>query len=123
MSQSLCPGVKTCYASDSPSSTFSVVFEDDGDTGYFYAYDRARQESPILDAVHVYNASSAGDVADSMLEVVWSADGLKAALLIDGHPHAVIDFPRQCSSSRTGFPAARPPWRRGEWNDSVMESF
>ena len=123
MSQTFRPGVKTCYASDSPSSIFSAVFEDDGDTGYFYAYDRAQQESPILDAVHVYNVSSAGDIDDAILEVAWSADGLKAALLIDGHPHALIDFQQRCSSSRTGFPAASTSWRRGVWSYDVMESF
>jgi hypothetical protein len=124
MSQTFHPGAKTWYASDSPSSDFSAVFEDDGDTGYLYAYDRARQESPILDAVHIYNVAAVTDKhIPSDLEISWSADGLKAALLINGQPHALIDFPQRCSSCRTGFPAARAPWRRGVWSDSITESF
>ena len=45
------PGTKAWIASDSPVSSFSGVFEDDGRTGYFYAYDPGRKSTPILDAV------------------------------------------------------------------------
>jgi len=124
MGQSFLPGAETWYASDSPSSTFNAVFEDDGDTGYFYAYDRALSEAPILDAVHIYNVKSVLDrERPSVVEITWSADGLKAALLINGYPHAVIDFSQRCSFCRTEFPPASSPWRRGGWSDALMELF
>ncbi len=34
---------------------YVTVFEDDGDTGYFYALDMANQEMPIVDAMHMFN--------------------------------------------------------------------
>jgi hypothetical protein len=49
--QTFLPGDETWYASDSPVTSYSAVFEDDGETGYFYAYDRAAgDDDPILDA-------------------------------------------------------------------------
>ena len=51
MAAAFTPGEETFYASDSPTSSFSGVFEDDGQTGYFYAYDRpAPDDARILDA-------------------------------------------------------------------------
>jgi hypothetical protein len=50
MGHTFLPGDEAWYATDSPTSQFSAVFEDDGDTGYFYAWDRAREEGSILDA-------------------------------------------------------------------------
>src|SRR5215831_1617411 len=98
MGQTFQPGVETWYPSDSPSSKFSAIFEDDGDTGYLYAYDRALPEASILDAVHIYNVKSVVDrERPSVVEITWSADGLKAALLINDHPHAVINFSECCS--------------------------
>src|SRR5215218_10143932 len=39
--QQFLPGDETWYATDSPASTYSAVFEDDGGTAYFYAFERA----------------------------------------------------------------------------------
>jgi|SRR5215831_2892537 len=124
MGQSFQPGVETWYASDSPHTKFSAIFEDDGNTGYFYAYDRALAEAPILDAVHIYNVKNVTDrERPSVAEITWSADGLKAALLINAYPHAVIDFSERCSFCRTEFPPAPSPWKRGTWSDALMEWF
>ena len=59
MSPSFFPRRDVWYASDSPSSSFSAIFEDDGQTGYLYAYDRDTRERAVLDAVHVYNVDEA----------------------------------------------------------------
>ena len=50
MAKTFLPGTETWYAVDSPITTFSAFFEDDGDTGYFYAYDLKNQDSPIPDS-------------------------------------------------------------------------
>ena len=127
MGHTFLPGDETWYPSDSPTSQFSAVFEDDGETGYFYAWDRAREEGSILDAVHVYNVRSVIDrEIDSTAEIVWSADGLKAALLLNGYPHAVIDFEARRAYSRSNFPPPRGAWRAAErppWDDDLMGLF
>jgi hypothetical protein len=120
MSQAFFPGKEAWYASDSPTTQYTAVFEDDGDTGYFYAYDLAR----VLDAVHIYNLSSVVDKdRESLAEIIWTPDGLKAALLINNYPHAVIDFADRRSYCRTGFPSPLPDWNRGAWTEDLMELF
>jgi hypothetical protein len=124
MGKSFLPGTETWYASDSPSGNFSVIFEDDGDTGYCYAYDRASSEEPILDAVHLYNAASVLDRnIESIVEIIWSEDGLKAAVQLNEYPHAVIDFGNRCSHSRTNFPDPPENWKREVWDDDLMTVF
>jgi len=77
----------------SPDSPLVGVFEDDGSTGYFYSVDTRRADQPILEALHIYDVSSVADRAkESSVEIGWSSDGLKAALLINGLTHAIYDF-------------------------------
>ena len=127
MTHTFFPGRGTWYASDSPSSSFSAVFEDDGQTGYFYAYDRSRTEDPILDAMQIYSASDISDrEIPSTAAIVWSADGLKAALTINKYAHGVLDFAAKRGYCRTGFPPPNGQWRadqRAAWEDSLMRSF
>src|SRR5690242_18756416 len=54
MGQRYLPGDETWYASDAPVGSYSVVFEDDGETGYFYAVERRGDQPHILDAVQIY---------------------------------------------------------------------
>ena len=105
------PGTETWLALDSRASTFSVVFEDDGDTGYLYAYDRSREDDPILDAVQVYVAATIS-TASIPLRLRWSRDGLKAGLWMSDHLYAVVDFESRCAYSRANFPPPDGPWSR-----------
>ena len=50
---------KDCVVADSLSKKFCAVFEDDGETGYFYAVQLP--EHKILDAVRIYNGESVMD--------------------------------------------------------------
>ena len=81
------------YNSPNEFVAYGVVFEDDGNTGYFYAINKEKGGMDILDALHVYNVK---DVVDkeriSNAEFVWSEDGLRAALLVNGYCHAIFDF-------------------------------
>jgi hypothetical protein len=121
MSTRFRPGNDAQVASDSPNSSFSGIFEDDGDTGYFYAYDRANAESPILDAVHIYNVKDVADRdRDSDAEILWSPDGLKAGLLINGYLHAVLNFEAKKAYCRSNFPPPGGAWAGGTrepWSD------
>jgi hypothetical protein len=119
-------GNPTMLEGTSPSEPFSVVFEDDGDTGYLYGLDLRRDANPICDSLHIYNVK---DVADrqrpSTLTLAWSQDGLKAVLLINDFPHAVFDFEECRGYCRTGFPPSDPGWTSfsHDWDDTALSLF
>jgi hypothetical protein len=111
----------------SPTPPFVVVFEDDGDTGYLYALDISRADNPIVDALQIYNVAAVTDRhLPSTVQLVWSQDDKKAALLINRYPHAIFDFETHRGYCRTGFP---PPSKNGwtkhshEWDDRAEELF
>ena len=110
----------------SPSANVMTVFEDDATTGYFYALDMTIADNGIVDALHIYNAADVtdGDVP-STLRIVWSRDGLKAALLINDYPHAVFDFEVKRSYCRTGFPPPSNNWsaQSHDWDDAALSLF
>jgi len=112
------PGDNSFAAKDSPGGRYSAFFEDEGDTGYFYAVDLTRKDQTILDAVHIYNAANVTDRdRPSTLEILWSEDGLKCALLINGYAHAAFDFAAQRGFCRTNFPNF-PDQPQGCWSQS-----
>lgn len=117
MKERFVPGAGKWIASDSATSSYSGVFEVDGETAYFYAVDRAKGEGSILDAVHIYDVASLTDrERESEVEIFWSSDGLKAGLLINERLHAIIDFEQHKAYCRGNFP---PPG--GEWHSEARE--
>ena len=99
------PGNKTTAMGASPKGRYQAVFEDDGETGYFYGLDSNSEKNPIVDALHIYNAKDVTDGnRESIAQIVWSSDGLKVGLYINDYPHAVFDFESKRGYSRTGFP-------------------
>src|SRR5262245_48333557 len=110
----------------SPSTQFGVVFEDDGETGYLYGLDFSRQGQPIVDALHIYNVKQVTDQTQaSVVQIVWSQDGLKAGLVINKYPHAIFDFAARRGYCRTGFPPADPKWTNfgHAWDDEAEALF
>jgi hypothetical protein len=102
----------------------TVVFEDDGETGTFYA--RARGDGPILDALHVYSVEDVADRARvAEFKIGWSASGRQAILLINGGVHAVFDFDREKGWCRSAFSAAAPSWslEGHQWDDACLAHF
>lgn len=104
-----------------------VIFEDDGETGYFYAVEQYPEGKgySILDALHIYEvgdgwegageAAGAGDEGlVSKLLIVWSRDWEKCALVIDGFCHAVYDFQARGGYNINEFPPPNAIWTRGE---------
>ena len=84
----------------------SVVFEDDGTTGYFYAV-QSGVEMEILDALHVYDVANVVDRHIPVkVQVVWDESWSAAVLLINGYGHALYDFQRSAGFCRNAFPAA-----------------
>jgi hypothetical protein len=124
--QTIKVGSKGVVESKSPSSNFAVVFEDDGDTGYLYGLDYTRKDQPILDAMSIYDVKNVADrEKPSKFTIVWSSDGLKAALFVNGYPHAVFDFVAKHGYCRRNFPPPDKNWTSysHEWSDTALELF
>jgi hypothetical protein len=88
----------------------AVVFEDNEETGYFYAVKKSNNLE-ILDALHIYNVA---DVVDkqkpSIIKILWTKDLMKALLLINNYYHAVFDFKNKAGYCRNGFPGSNKKW-------------
>jgi hypothetical protein len=108
----------------SPSTSFAAVFEDDGDAGYFYGLN-TDLEQPIIDALHIYNSANVTDRdIPSKVQIAWSMDGLKTALIINAHVHAIFDFEAERGYCRTGFPPITDWSKEGhEWHDDALTLF
>jgi hypothetical protein len=137
-SLSFTPG-RAFLSSDSHTVPWTVVFEDEGNAGYFYACDRSRQtqEESILDVMLIYSVSAL-EVSDAELQrpeaariatVEWSRHGLQAVLYLDGAAQALFDFEARCGYCRMDFPnflADRgDPWRRSShaWSEQALRQF
>jgi hypothetical protein len=113
-------GEEVVLSSNSSTSKYGVVFEDDRTVGYLYALELRGAQNKIVDAMHIYNVSSVVDRdKPSTIQILWSDDGLKAALLINNYPHAVFDFANHQGCCRTNFPSPGPNCTRPEWNDQI----
>lgn len=130
-SLSFTPG-RAFLSSDSTTVPWSVVFEDEGLAGYFYACDRSwrTQEQSILDAVLIYNVGSLPEPERERLAAIeWSRDGLRAVLYVDGTAQAMFDFAAREGYARSNFPnfmgQQGDPWRKDShaWDDAKLLHF
>jgi hypothetical protein len=121
--RSFVQGGDTFLESFSPDHNYGVVFEDDGQTGYFYAVekDAEGQGLRVLDALHIYEvpespdpAAPGAEPATSKLMIVWSKDWKKCALVIDGYCHAIFDFEAQGGYNINEFPPPNSFWTKGD---------
>ncbi|EPL1175036.1 DUF2251 domain-containing protein [Morganella morganii] len=110
-----------------PEGVFAAVFEDDGQTGYFYALDESAEGNPIQDALHIYNVEDISDKnIPSDIKIGWSEDSQKCVLLINGYPHGVFNFETKNGYCRSGFPPSiNHEWSMlgHEWNEMVDDFF
>lgn len=130
-SLSFTPG-RAFLSSDSPQVPWTVVFEDEGPAGYFYACDRSQttHEESILDAMLIYNVNALQEPERERLAAVeWSRDGLQAVLYLDGTAQALFDFKERAGYCRMNFPnflsEQGDTWRKSShaWSDAVFEQF
>jgi hypothetical protein len=172
------PGEDLFVESFSPENSYGVVFEDDGQTAYFYAVEKDKEGAGlrVLDALHIQEtgdepeededmddepgegladedvadgddeggntADDSGDdgntaddadseeeqevdgnVADGQppggvkpnrLQIVWSNDWMKSALVIDGFCHALFDFEAHGGYNINEFPPPNEFWTQGD---------
>lgn len=119
-------GNETVIECDSADGMRGVVFEDDGDTGYFYARDYSIEDQLFIDALHIYSLKEVTDShIPSEVHILWSEDYRKAALIINQYPHAMFNFEERCGYSRDQFPEPDPKtgWIHKPWSDSLRELF
>ncbi len=113
-------GTEFYIDSVSENGNNAVVFEDDGETGYFYALDLSNSQQEIKDTVHIFNVK---DVIDkekpSEIKIGWSENGQIAILQINNYPHAVFDFLLKQGYCRTGLP---PTSSNKEWSKNGHSS-
>jgi hypothetical protein len=101
---------------------FGVVFEDDGETGYFYATDASR--SQIFDALHIYNRSEGdGLIAGEEAFVVFSSNHKRVGLFFREKFQAVFDFETKRGVCRTGFPPTNGLWslEGHKWDNEMIK--
>jgi len=121
-------GIPITLESVHPLEPIGVMFEDDGDTGYFYGlnFDSKEKDAKfkIVDAVHIYDVKNITDSEKPCrFHILWSADGLKTVLMINSYPHAIINFERGTACCRTGFPPASVPSLTHDWDEEEMKHF
>jgi len=124
--EKIVPGTATMVASTSRVGATAVFFEDDGDTGYFYAC--AGPSGVICDALQVYTVAGIRRRARvSVVQIGWSPSGRQAVLILDGQAQAVFDFERKKGWCRKAFPGAlgNGTWSADghEWEDSCLGYF
>jgi hypothetical protein len=118
--------------SQSPISSYYVIFSDEmleafrlARGGWFYAGLEGKK-SPIIDAMEIYKIQELVDQEHQHLfEIMWSEDGLKAALLINHHFHAVFDFEGlkgycQTAASHTGNFGFKQDHK---WSEAALKHF
>jgi len=68
----------------------AVVFEDDGETGYLYLFSPDAEK--IEKHLHIYDRNAGLDVSPDDVDVLWSMDELKCAVLVWGKIRGIIDL-------------------------------
>lgn len=122
---------------NSPTVPWTVVFEDEGVASYFYACDRSQQtqEGSILDAMLIYNVAAlqktaaSDELAERLLAVEWSRDGLQAVLYLDGTAQALFNFATRTGHCRLDFPnflqGQGDAWQKTShaWSEEALQRF
>ena len=104
-----------------------VVFQDNGETGYFYAIDKVNGVLVVLDALHIYNVKDVVNTDEQCLvKILWTEDHSIAILSINNYYHAVFDFRNKAGYCRTGFPKSNNSWTKIKeriLTDTLIDSF
>ena len=105
-------GKDASFDSTSPNNEYAVIFEDNTETGYFYAIDMQRGQA-ILDALHIYDDARIIDKEiNCKIQIAWTEDGMIASLLINKYCHAIFDFKNRAGYCRNGFPMSMGDWAK-----------
>ncbi len=123
------PGQETHFESFAMETRYGVVFEDDGEAAYLYgvAKDKEGTDLIILDALHIFEMEEGEQLMQQprMVQILWSRDWLKCALIIDGYCHALYDFETHGGYNINEFPPPNNFWTKGgrQLSDDLIKSF
>lgn len=123
MGQRLHVGMPTVIEAYADRSPYAAVFEDDGDYAYFYGLDTRLEQQPVVDFVYVYCVTEVPErYRPRDVEIVWSPDQQRVALVIDGYAHAAFDFAGKRTYCRTNVPT-RSTWSSAghAWDDAAVD--
>lgn len=115
--QSFVAGEDTFIESVSSENNYAVVFEDDTETGYFYAIELNKEtgEQQVLDAVHIYEVEAIDAAKKAgQIKILWSTDWVRCALLINNYCQAIFDFANHGGYCRNAFPPPNEIWTKGD---------
>ena len=122
--QTFSVGVDT-FVESAAENNRAVAFEDDGETGYFYAIDTSNNGSKILDGLHIYNVANVTDKhTPCLIKILWTEDFEKAFLSINNYYHAMFDFRNHAGYCRNAFPETGSPWvkvKERKLTDALIE--
>ena len=131
MGQTLHIGAPTVIEAYADRSPFGALFEDDGKVGTFYAIDtRLADQASVLDSVYIYHVTSVLNHPTAELdvytpcnvEITWSADQRRVALVLNGVPHAAFDFEKKRACCKSNFPEGSSWSIDGHaWDDHAVE--
>ena len=114
-SEKISIGEPIVIQSTAPENQYMVVFEDDGETGYFYAaeHDKQGEVTVVHDMLFIYDVESVAIAARKVsLSIVWSRNWLGCGLILDDVCHALVDFENHAGYNLAAFP---PP---GAWSST-----
>jgi hypothetical protein len=117
LEQDWVPGEDLFMESFSPENRNGVVFEDDGEAAYFYAVEKDEDGVGlrILDALHIHEwEEGTPKPGVSHVQMIWSRDWMKCALIIDGQCHALFDFKAQGGYNVNQWPPPNAIWTQGD---------
>ncbi|MGF1770646.1 DUF2251 domain-containing protein [Enterovibrio makurazakiensis] len=116
------PGTPCNFRSESPIGRYEVVFEDDGNSGYFYPLDNEKENNPIITAFGIYQCNEPSE--DHMkVSILWGEDATKVALLVDGVAQAYFDFSLYKGTCKSEFCPVKKDIEFYGWNEQFMENF
>ncbi|TDQ59427.1 hypothetical protein EDC45_0074 [Mesocricetibacter intestinalis] len=114
---------KRVGAHSTANDDFVVIFEDDGETGYFYAMDLRDKANPVADSLYLYSVSDIENLQEARkIQICWNESGDSAYLLINGYPHGVFDFTRLIGYNHSKYPQPDlgSMWSHEEINDKLV---
>ena len=135
-SLSFSPG-RAFLSVNSPAVPWTVVFEDEGVAGYFYACDRSQETQEAqhpgrhadLQRRRPRRRTRTEPERQRIASVEWSRDGLQAVLYLDGTAQALFDFAAARGYCRMDFPnfigRTGDTWQKAThaWSDAALQRF
>lgn len=102
---------------------YGAVFEDDGDTGYFYLLD----EDGVIDALHIYNADEIADRDIPANIVILANESCTIfALAINDVIFAIFDTEKKFGKNLSAFPEVVSDWildKNRELTDEIIANY